>query len=268
MTNLPKSNTVNPVGREPIDADALLDALGERWARIAVVAETGSTNADLLADAAAPDRSALIAEVQTAGRGRLDRSWVSPPGAGLTLSALFRPSVPVARWGWLPLLAGVALTDAVGAGALKWPNDLLLGPGERKAAGILAQSGGDAVVIGIGINVDTAAHEFDGLPEATSLAIEGIEVTRTDLAIALLTRLDSLMARWQDVAGDAQACGLAAAYRAACSTIGRAVTLTAGDGTSQEGTVRDVDPDGHLLLDVDGVTRTIAAGDVQHLRSI
>ncbi|HJQ43916.1 MAG TPA: biotin--[acetyl-CoA-carboxylase] ligase, partial [Jatrophihabitantaceae bacterium] len=135
-------------GREPLDESGLRDLLGTRWQRVVVVDETTSTNADLLQDTSAPDRSVLVAEVQTAGRGRLDRTWTSPPGAGLTFSVLLRPDVPMQHWGWLPLIAGVALHEAVASStavpvALKWPNDLLAGAESRKAAGILAQTSGD-----------------------------------------------------------------------------------------------------------------------------
>ena len=149
--------------REPLDVQALQAALGERWPQIRVVAETGSTNTDLIADSAAPDRSLLAAEDQTAGRGRLERSWVTPPRAGLTFTVLLRPGAPLATWAWLPLLAGVAVHDAVGeltgvGTSLKWPNDLLADD-ERKLAGILAQTTGDAVAIGIGLNVSLRADE-------------------------------------------------------------------------------------------------------------
>src|SRR5690348_8917509 len=145
--------------RDPIDIDRVRSLLGERWARIDAVAETPSTNLDLLEQHGAADRTALVAEHQTAGRGRLDRAWSSPPGAGLTFSALLRPEVPLLRWGWLPLLAGVALADAVRArtgveAVLKWPNDLLA-PDGGKLAGILVQTADDVVVIGIGLNVST-----------------------------------------------------------------------------------------------------------------
>ena len=102
--------------RLPLDVSRLQDALGSRWARVAVVEETASTNADLLADASAPDRSLLAAEHQVAGRGRFDRRWESPARAGLTFSVLVRPTVPVATWGWLPLLAGLALHAHRGTG--------------------------------------------------------------------------------------------------------------------------------------------------------
>lgn len=261
--------------RAPLDPARLSAALGARWPRVRVVDETGSTNADLLADRAASDRTLLAAEFQTAGRGRLDRGWTSPPRAGLIFSVGLRPAAPLARWGWLPLLTGVAVVNAlVRAGLttarLKWPNDVLVG--DRKLAGILAQVHGDLVVIGCGLNVSTAADEFPetvapALPP-TSLALEGLEVDRTALLIDVLTELDAQVARWDDVAGDAAACGLAAAYEAVCSTLGRAVALTEHDGSQTQGKAVGIDGDGHLLIDTDGGRRTVAAGDVRHARPL
>lgn len=266
--------------RRPLDesaAETLRAALGERWPRVDVVAETESTNADLLADPSAPDRTVRVAEHQSAGRGRLDRSWVSPAGAGLTFSVLLRPTAPVATWGWLPLLAGVALAEAVRertgvAAALKWPNDLLAGragddpAGFGKAAGILAQSTGDAVVVGIGLNVSTAAEELP-VPTATSLAVCGATaLDRIDLLVAVLSRLDARFAQWCDVDGDAGACGLAAAYRDACATLGREVAVSATDGTALHGRAVDVDELGRLVVDTADGPRVVGAGDVEHVR--
>ena len=157
---------MNRIAR-PLDHDAVRAALVGLWARVDFVERTGSTNADLLAaaTAGAPDRSVLVAEHQEAGRGRLARSWVSPPGSGLTVSVLLRPEgVSASRLGWLTLLAGLAAYDAVRALSsvpcgLKWPNDLLLGPAQRKVAGILAEVADPqrpAVVVGIGLNVAAA----------------------------------------------------------------------------------------------------------------
>ena len=191
--------------RAPLDLSRLREALGARWPRIEVVDETGSTNADLLGDPASPARAVRIAEFQNAGRGRLDRSWASPPRAGLTFSVLLRPSAPLARWGWLPLLTGVAVVNAVSRAGLadarlKWPNDVLVAPQEGKLAGILAQAKDGAVVLGCGLNVTTTAAELDGTP-GTSLALEGLDTDRTALLIDILTELDSQVARWDDVGG-------------------------------------------------------------------
>src|SRR5215467_7750811 len=132
------------MSRAPLDAAALSAGLDAPWTRLTVVEETESTNADLLRAAeSTPEGTVLVAEHQTAGRGRLDRAWTSPPRSGLTFSVLVRPGTPLATWGWLPLLTGVAVCDAVNAtgvdAALKWPNDLLVGAQGRKAAGILVQ---------------------------------------------------------------------------------------------------------------------------------
>lgn len=256
----------------PIDAAALHAALDGRWARISVVDEIASTNAELLADTGAPDRTAFVAELQTAGRGRLDRTWSSPVGRGLTFSVLLRPPVPMLLWGWLPLLAGVALHEAVTATAavpaeLKWPNDLMARAevGGGKLAGILAQTSGDAVVIGIGLNVSTGADELpvDG---ATSLALCGAKnVGRDDLLAGILTRLDARVAQWVDVAGDAEACGLATAYRELCSTLGQDVAVTTGTSVLN-GRAVGLDEAGRLVVEADGVQHAISAGDVEHVR--
>jgi BirA family biotin operon repressor/biotin-[acetyl-CoA-carboxylase] ligase len=262
------------MARTPLDADELRAALGGRWARVQVVEQTGSTNADLLADTGAPDRSVLVAEAQQAGRGRLDRGWTSPPGAGLTFSVLVRPAAPIATWGWLPLLTGVTLREAVSEAAgvevsVKWPNDLLAAADGRKLAGILAQTSGEAVVIGIGLNVSTSDEELP-VETATSLALCGAgEVDRTRLLVAILNRLDARLAQWDDVGGEAEACGLATAYREACSTLRLGVAVTAIDGRRIEGVARDVDSAGRLLVTtLDGGESVIGAGDVEHLRPI
>lgn len=257
----------------PLDDARLRAALAPRWARVAVVAETASTNADLLADDTAPDRSVLAAEQQHAGRGRFDRVWSSPPGSGLTFSALLRPGVALPRWGWLPLLAGVALHEAVEAvtgvqSSLKWPNDLLAGSDGRKLAGILVQTSGAAAVVGIGLNVHARADELP-VDTATSLAMCGAgDVDRTELLAAILTRLDARAAQWEDCGGDADACGLATAYRSACATLGRDVRVSLADGSTRNGRAVDVDGGGRLLVQpAGGAPFAVGAGDVEHLRT-
>jgi BirA family transcriptional regulator, biotin operon repressor / biotin---[acetyl-CoA-carboxylase] ligase len=261
---------------EPLDAAALRAALVGPWAQLDVVSRTGSTNADLIAAAAAgaPDRTVLVAEYQEAGRGRMTRGWSSPPGAGLTVSVLFRPAgVPPYRLGWLPLLTGLALVDTVrtctaAPCGLKWPNDLLLGSGQRKAAGILAEVAdgvGGAVVVGIGLNVAAAPPDEPG---ATCLAAEGApDADRAAVLVTLLTRLVEREAAWRDDGGDADSSGLRADYRAACASLGSEVRVELPGGMVTTGVAEDVDRDGRLLvLDGTGTRRAIAAGDVVHLR--
>jgi len=263
-----KSGYGGRVDRPALDAVALHAALDERWARIDVVDETASTNADLIADLTAPDRSLLVAEDQTAGRGRLDRAWVTPARAGITASFLFRPAAPVSTWGWLPLLAGLALRYAVSETftALKWPNDLLDEQG-HKLAGILAQTTGDAVVIGIGLNVTTTADELP-VETASSMQLSGApSLDRTKILIDMARNLDHRMAQWEDVNGDAAACGLAADYASACATLGQAVRIATLAGDDITGHAVQIAADGRLLVDVDGELIAVGAGDVQHLRN-
>ena len=270
------------------------------WREVRAVRSTGSTNADLAAeaDAGAAEGLVLVAEHQSAGRGRLDRRWEAPAGSGLTFSVLLRPAVPPARLGWLPLLTGLAVVDAVRAATgvparVKWPNDVLVG--ERKLAGVLAElrpagagvgAGPDAVVVGVGLNVGLADADLP-VPAATSLRVEG--ATTLDHAVvldAVLTELGARYRAWVAAGGDAEAGGLRAAYTVRCATVGRAVrvelagptgagTGAAGEARHVEGEARHVegealgvDAEGRLRVAArpDGVVRAVAAGDVVHLR--
>jgi BirA family biotin operon repressor/biotin-[acetyl-CoA-carboxylase] ligase len=263
-------------------------ALGGFWTALDVVASTGSTNVDLLAraadDAAVPEGQVLVAEEQTAGRGRLGRTWTSVPGASLTFSVLLRPAtVPAARRGWLALLAGVAVASAVRsvtgggvsgggvAAVLKWPNDVLVG--DRKLAGILAEQSpdGSAVVIGTGINVATPA---DALPVSatglagTSLLVEGATVAREALLHEVLRQLE----RWYiafRADPDPVRTGLLDAYRPLCVTLGQKVRVELPIGRFMTGVARGIDPDGRLLIsDNPGdPPMAISAGDVVHVRA-
>lgn len=264
----------------PLDAAAARAALAGVVARLDVVERTGSTNTDLATAAreGAADRTVLVAELQDAGRGRLDRRWTSPPGAGLTFSVLLRPeAVPRHRIGWLPLLAGLSVVRAIRSltsvdAALKWPNDVLLGPDRAKGAGLLAElaNGGHepAVVLGIGLNVRTAPDELP--PGATSLRAQGADVSREELLVAILRGLLADEADWRAAGGDPDAAGLHAGYRAACATLGAPVRIELpGSGGALEAVAEDVDEDGRLVVrHPDGVTRAVAAGDVVHLRPL
>lgn len=253
------------------------------YAALDVVDRTGSTNADLLAAAAdgAADRTVLVAGEQTAGRGRRDRTWVSPPGSGVYLSVLVRPStVPAERLGTLSLVAGLALmhmaTETAEVEAvLKWPNDLLVGTDRAKAAGILseaAQDGaGPGVVVGVGLNVtalpDGAEPGPGGLPPG-SFADAGAKVTdRTTLTASFLRAFQELEAVWRLNDGDLERSGVITGYRDACGTIGQRVRAELPDG-AVTGVAVDVDADGRLLVKLDdGTPKAISAGDIVHLRA-
>jgi BirA family transcriptional regulator, biotin operon repressor / biotin---[acetyl-CoA-carboxylase] ligase len=258
------------------------------YTSIQVVERTGSTNADLLAAArsGAPAGKVLVAEEQTAGRGRLDRSWQSEPGASLTFSVLLRPSsVPASGRGWLPLLAGVATVSALGAQtglpiSLKWPNDVLAGApgsaaagggaarGSGKLAGILTEQAGDAVVVGIGLNVSATESELPAGP-ATSLWLAGAaDPDRHAILVALLSELEHWYLRWSGGSrpGDAEACGLRASYLRSCATIGRDVRVEMPGGKLLTGRASDVDDSGRLLVAADDGMHAVSAGDVVHVR--
>jgi BirA family biotin operon repressor/biotin-[acetyl-CoA-carboxylase] ligase len=223
---------------------------GATW-QITVVEETGSTNVDLLAAAAAgaPDRSVLMAKHQTAGRGRLDRQWIAPAGANLLVSLLFRdvPEHPHQLTQRVALAAAQACTVAAGiTPTLKWPNDLLLDG--RKLAGVLAQAGGngpDYVVVGIGLNVGWA-------PDGAAHLGEGFDPRLV---------LDEML-----LAYDALPVEIGEAYRAALVTLGQLVRVELSD-SAVVGRALDVLADGRLVvLDDCGITHRFDTGDVVHLR--
>ncbi len=259
-----------------LDAAALraaLPAAGRRWAAVEVVAKTGSTNADLAAAARAGQAQpgqVLVAELQTAGRGRLGRGWASPPRAGLTVSVVVAPAgVPADRWTWLPLLTGLAVVEAVEGlteasvrPLLKWPNDVLVG--DRKLAGILVERVGGLAVLGCGLNVSASAADLP--PAATSLLFEGARVDRSQLLLRVLAALDGRLSSWES-GGDAAQDALRAAYRGRCATLGRRVRVALPDGGQVGGTATDVDGQGRLVV-VEGTGRRLAlgAGDVVHVR--
>ncbi|MFJ5529766.1 biotin--[acetyl-CoA-carboxylase] ligase [Streptomyces sp. NPDC093261] len=268
--------------RPPLNALALRRALvheGGLWSGVEVVQRTGSTNSDLVALTAAgraDEGAVLVAEEQNAGRGRLDRTWSAPARSGLFFSVLLRPAgVPVDRWGWLPLLAGVAAATGLArvAGvdtALKWPNDLLVtvGDEERKAGGILAERAGeDGVVVGIGINVTLREDELP-VPTAGSLALAGAHATDRDpLLRAVLRSLEDWYGRWRAADGDPAACGLQEAYAAGSATLGRLVRAELPGDRSLTGEAVAIDGDGRLVLATrEGMQEPVGAGDIVHLR--
>lgn len=252
------------------------------WRQIRAVAETGSTNADLLTAARAgePEGLVLVAGTQTAGRGRQGRRWESPPGAGLTFSVLLRPAgVPTGLLGWLPLLAGVAVASAAAAVAavdarLKWPNDVLVGG--AKLAGVLAEGWGDAVVTGVGINVSQRRAELPG-PAATSLLLAapaaalpgaGGGALRDRLLASVLTSLADWYLAWRDQPepGDAAACGLRAEYLRRSATVGQEVRVLLPGGRSLAGRAAGVDRAGALEVITPAGPVPVSAGDVIHVR--
>ncbi|MGW7461196.1 biotin--[acetyl-CoA-carboxylase] ligase [Streptomyces sp. NPDC054797] len=268
--------------RPPLNAEGLRRALvteGGLWTSLEVVDTTGSTNTDLAARSPQlPEGAVLVAEEQTAGRGRLDRSWVAPARSGLFFSVLLKPgaAVPQERWGWLTLLAGVATATGLSRAAgvdtsLKWPNDLLVTVDreERKAGGILAERVADGIVIGIGLNVSLTEDELP-VPGAGSLALAKASVTDRDpLLRAVLRSLEQWYGNWRAAGGDPAASGLQETYAASCATLGKHVRAELPGGRTLTGTAEAVDTDGRLVIrTAEGVHEAVGAGDVVHLRSV
>ncbi|MGW2508299.1 biotin--[acetyl-CoA-carboxylase] ligase [Streptomyces scopuliridis] len=276
--------------RPPLNERALRRGLirpGGLWSSLDVVAATGSTNSDLAARAragadgtpGAAEGTVLIAEEQTAGRGRLDRRWSAPARSGLFFSVLLRPGpgVPVHRYGWLPLLTGVAvaagLARAAGVDtALKWPNDLLVTVDgeERKAGGILAErAGDDAVVVGVGVNVSLHAAELP-VPAAGSLALaNAVSLDRDTLLRGVLRSLEQWYGEWREAGGDPAASRLQEAYAAGCATLGRTVRAVLPGDRELLGEAVAVDGDGRLVVATeDGARHPVGAGDIVHLRPV
>jgi BirA family transcriptional regulator, biotin operon repressor / biotin---[acetyl-CoA-carboxylase] ligase len=265
--------------RTPLDESALRAILpSPPWRRVDVVAGTGSTNADLIARAAAGedvDGSVLITEHQTAGRGRNGRSWSAVPGTQVTMSVgVSAEGIPSRAWGWIPLIAGLAVIDAVGAASgvdpgLKWPNDVLARPpAHGKLAGILAEVAAPAplIVIGIGLNVSLRADELPD-PGATSLALLGGKPTdRSEIVAPLLAGLARRVASLRAAQGADAA--LMAEYTAHSVTIGARVRAVLPGDREIVGDARSVDDQGRLCIDSGGETVVVSAGDIVHLRPV
>lgn len=242
-------------------------------ARIEVLPETGSTNADLRRHAADalgwPHLSVIVTDHQTAGRGRLDRTWLAPAGASLAISVLLRRlPARVEALGWIPLAAGVAMADAVAAQlpehrvAVKWPNDVLVDG--AKLCGILAEAAADAVILGAGVNTAMSLDELP-VPTATSFAVLGADADVDRLLSDYLRRLDELLTRLC-AEGDAVSSGLHAAVAERCSTLGMQVTVSLPGGRTVTGAAIEIDEDGRLVVSSGEEVHAVSAGDVVHVR--
>ncbi len=273
--------------RPPLRAASLRRALvgpGSFVREVDLRPESASTNTDLVARAreGAPHGTVLVADHQTAGRGRLGRAFDTPARAALTFSVLVRPDIRAPHYGWLPLLMGVAAVRGIRrvaelTASLKWPNDVLAAspPGEdtgRKLAGILSESvtedGGTAVVVGMGLNVSQERTEIP-VDSGTSLALEGAASTDRDpLLRAVLRAFVDGYQEWVGHGGDAEASGLAREYRERCASIGQQVRVHQPGGGLLEGRVTGVDGDGQLRVrEFRGGERAVSAGDVVHVRA-
>ena len=251
--------------------------------RLDVLPEAGSTNDVLVAAAAGlDDLSVVVTGNQTAGRGRLGRQWVAPAGKSLAISVLLRPRLPAGEplslehFGWLPLIAGVAMTRAVsplvrGRAGLKWPNDVQVDG--LKVSGLLAEllPTGDAVVMGAGVNLSLDADELP-TPVSTSLTLSGATLAGNELADAVLSgylaALTELYSDFVRYGADVMASGTLDLVSEYCSTLGQEVRVHLPSGDDLLGTATGIDGSGRLQVrrSSDGAVTAVAAGDVTHLR--
>ncbi|WP_312855873.1 biotin--[acetyl-CoA-carboxylase] ligase [Nocardioides stalactiti] len=266
--------TVEPDRRPPLDSRVLVDEISlTPDLTLELLRESTSTN-QVAADrarAGAPDGLLVVADHQTAGRGRLDRTWETPAGAAITFSLVLRPTVPPASWPWLPLLTGHTVSKALTAlgydSRVKWPNDVLIEG--KKVAGILVEridtETGPAAIVGVGINVSTTAEELP-VPTATSLALAHPDLTPTREAVLLgvVAGIREGYDAWQ-AGGSEAAARLAASYVDHCATVGQDVRVDLPGGTSMTGRAVDVDPDGRLVVETAAGREKVGAGDVVHV---
>ena len=237
--------------------------------RFEYVESTGSTNTDLVAAASSnpgdfPHLSVLVAGSQTAGRGRTGRAWASPAGKSLSISVLVRPRWTPEQLGWLPLVAGVAMRAAISEVlpekhvGLKWPNDVQVEG--RKISGILSEllPGLTGVVIGSGLNLSLTKEELP-IEAATSLILEGAEVTPDEILARYLSHLKALTEDFDSIPDR---------VRAVCSTIGLPVKAILPTEDEIYGTAVGIDETGRLLIQtaVSEPLIAVSAADVTHLR--
>ena len=248
--------------------------------RVEAVETTDSTNADVIAGYIAhpdawPHLALRLTTDQRAGRGRLNRSWTAPPGTALAVSVVLRVSeLPLAKRGWIPLIAGAAMTRAVAGQmrstdhsvTMKWPNDVLVDGG--KICGILAEAVSghpDAVVVGCGINTRMTDADLP-VSNATSFQQIGVDVDDDLLLAEYLGALDEQLSALVAAGGDAAAAGVLGEIEALCATVGSVVRVTLPDGTLLEGRVPRIDADGRLIVTAGGFDTAVSAGDVIHVR--
>lgn len=245
------------------------------WRTVEVVQSTPSTNADAAArwrDGEQVEGLVLVADHQSAGRGRFARRWEAPPGTAVAVSVVVAPRRPFPEWTWLSLLTGVAIARGIRRATgvevgLKWPNDVLVEG--RKLCGILSERVdgplGTGCVVGFGINVSLGVEELP-VPTATSLALSGSRVDKAELVAEVLEDWAEMYRLWDD-GGLEQ---LRVAYEEHCSTIGRDVSVMVdshgGAGRTVIGVATGISPSGEVLVRTSDGVRRFAAGDVTHLR--
>ena len=244
----------------PLDSSKINAAVTQYW-RVSVVELTASTQSDLVALVRAGDARAgdvIAAEYQSAGRGRLTRTFDAPKFSALLFSLYIEPQRNRDDWGWIPLIAGVSVAQTLSHfnAQVKWPNDILIH--NKKVSGLITEAVGNGVVIGIGINVAMEPLELP-VPTATSIFIEGAQsLTRNQLLPALLKIFETNFVNW-DIGSNE----IMATYRQMSATIGRKVRVEYPDGQIESAVAVAISGRGELVLDTGA---HVQAGDIVHLR--
>jgi BirA family biotin operon repressor/biotin-[acetyl-CoA-carboxylase] ligase len=249
--------------RPPLDKSVISQKISQYW-RVSVVEVTGSTQDDLAAQLShneVKSGAVLVAEYQSAGRGRLDRTFEAPQSSALLFSLYIEPKREKSEWSFLPLLAGLVSTLALSeldprfTVELKWPNDLQISG--QKLGGIITQATDRGVILGIGINVGMSKKELP-IESATSLMIEGFNSLDRNLILAsILNTFEELLGRWED--GE----DLRHLYRERSATLNQKIQVELPGGEKRNGFAEDISPVGELILE--GGER-ITIGDIVHLR--
>lgn len=255
--------------RAPLDQSAITASLSQYW-RVSVVDLTTSTQdeiAKIISNSSVIKNEVVVAEFQSSGRGRLERSFDAPKSTALLFSFYHHPKRDKSDWGFLPLLTGMSVARALNTFILgqspvmlKWPNDLLIG--DKKLGGIIAEVNGEGLIIGVGINIQMESSQLP-VDTATSLFIEGAStLDRNQILVKILSELEAALTAWDN--GEI----FVDRYREASATLGKQVRvlLPSGNATQSrevESRAMDIDPSGALVLE-NG--KRITVGDVIHLR--
>lgn len=253
---------------------------GGSWRSVTVFPKVSSTNtvALALAQAGCPTGVVLVADLQTEGRGRLDRAWEAPAGTSAMFSVVLIPSGPDHEWGILPLLAGVAISEAVEfvtgvRVSLKWPNDLVIrdedAPSGRggKVGGLLSEFDPEsgAIILGVGLNVDLSQDDLP-VSSATSLTLAGVpRERRAKLIGRALSRIEHWFTAWDAVGTDAAALDrLLMAYRERCISVGAQIEVSRPGSPNLVGRGTGIGPRGELLVETADGVEAVTVGDVVH----
>ena len=245
---------------ELLDADAISRALTSTYWRVSTISQATSTQ-ELLRASNPTHGDVLATEYQSAGRGRLDRTFEADESTALLFSLFIEPQAPHERWSFIPLLAGLSVVQVLNRMFetnnvfTKWPNDILIN--EKKVSGMISEVCGNGIIVGIGINV-TMTNDQLPVASASSIFLElGLSLNRNELLPEILRHFAHNLADWE--AGR----DFIAEYESSSSTINREVKAIAPDGSETIGTALGVDQSGALLL---SGQQTIRVGDLLHLR--